>query len=101
MIKATLKVRNKSFNEMDEYIKERRSIDQQTSTPYVSYDSSAFQKSNLPVAPYCRRVVETTPRQNRTFDPDGFRSRPRACPFLGSWRALVCGEVILAGATGW
>ena len=40
-----------------------------TSTPQVSYDSSAFQESNLPAAPYCRRVVETKSRQNRTFDP--------------------------------
>ena len=71
-----------------------------TSTPYVSYDSSVFQKSNLPAAPYSRRVVETKSRQNRTFDPGGSQDHPRACPFLGSWRALVCGEAIRAGAAG-
>ena len=71
-----------------------------TLTPYVSYDSSAFQESNLPAAPYCRRVVETKSRQNRTFDPGGSLGHPRACPFLGSWRALVCGEVVRAGAAG-
>ena len=31
-----------------------------TSTPYASYDSSAFQ-SKLPAAPYCRRVDEKNP----------------------------------------
>ena len=72
-----------------------------TSTPYVSYDSSVFEESNLPAAPYYRRVVETKFRQNRTFDPGGSQGHPRACPFLGSWCALVCGEVIRAGAAGW
>ena len=38
-----------------------------TSTPYVSYDSSAVQDSNLFTAPYCRRVVETKSRQNGRF----------------------------------
>ena len=71
-----------------------------TSTPYVSYDSSVFQDSNLLAAPYCRRVVETKSRQNRTVDPGGSQGHLRACPFLGSWRALVCGEVIQAGAAG-
>ena len=40
-----------------------------TLTPYASYDSSVFQKSNLPAALYC--VVETKSRQNRTFDLGG------------------------------
>ena len=38
-----------------------------TSTPYASYDSSVFRESNLPAVPYCRRVVETKSRQNRTL----------------------------------
>ena len=71
-----------------------------TSTPYISYNSSVFQESNLSPAPYCRRVVETKSRQNRTFDSSGSRGHLRACPFLGSWRALVCGEAVRAGATG-
>ena len=71
-----------------------------TSTPYVSYDSSAFQESNLPAAPYCRWVVEAKSRQNRTFDPGGSQGHLRACPFLGSLRALVCGEVVRAGEAG-
>ena len=67
-----------------------------TSTPYASYDSSVFQESNLSAAPYCRRVVETKSRQSRTFDPDGSQGHLRAYPFLRSWRALVCGELIHA-----
>ena len=69
-------------------------------TPYVPYDSSVFQKSNLPAAPFCQRVVETKSRQNMTFDSGGSQGHPRACSFLGSWRALVCGEVVRAGAVG-
>ena len=68
-----------------------------TLTPYASHDSSVFQESNLPAAPDCRRVVETKSRQNRTFDPGGSQDHLRACPFLGSWRALVCSEVTRAG----
>ena len=55
-----------------------------TSTPYASYDSSVFQKSNLPAALYCRRVVETKFRQNRTFDPGGLQGYLCNCPFTGS-----------------
>ena len=71
-----------------------------TSTPYASYDSSVFQESALSAASYCRRVVESKSRQNRTFDPGFSQGHLRACPFLGPWRALVCGEVIRAGAAG-
>ena len=78
-----------------------KEINLRTSTPYASYDSSVFQESNMPAAPYCWRVVETNSRQNRTFDPGGLQGHLRACPFLGSWRALVRGEVIRAGEAGW
>ena len=65
-----------------------------TSNPSASYDSSSvFEERNLSAPPYCRRVVDTKSRQNRTFDPGGSRGHLRACPFWGSWRALVCGEV--------
>ncbi|CAM9184073.1 unnamed protein product, partial [Ascophyllum nodosum] len=63
-----------------------------TLTLYASYDSSSFYR--LLAAPYCYRVVETKSMQNRTFDPGGSRGHLRACSFSGSWRALVCGEVI-------
>ena len=55
-----------------------------TLTPFVSYDSSVFQKSSLLAAPYCRRVIETKSRQNRTLDPGGSQGHLRACSFLGS-----------------
>ena len=42
-----------------------------TSIPSALYDSSVFQRSNLPTVPYCQRVVETKSGQYRTFDPGG------------------------------
>ena len=57
---------------------------------YVSYDSSF-----LPVTRSCRGVNETKSGKNRTFDPGGFRGRLRTCPFLGSWRASLCGRLML------
>ena len=66
-----------------------------TSIPSASYDSSSdFEERNLSAPPYCRRIVDSKSGQNRTFDPGGSRSYLRACPFWGSWRALVCGEVL-------
>ena len=69
-----------------------------TSVPSASYNSSSFSK--LSATPYCLRVVDTKPGQNKTFDSGGSRDHLRACPFLGQWRALVCGEVLRAGAAG-
>ena len=69
-----------------------------TTIPSASYGSSSFWR--LLAALYCYRVVETKSRQNRTFDPGGSDVHLHACPFFGSWRALVCGEVIRAGAAG-
>ena len=70
-----------------------------TSIPSASYDSSSvIQETNLSATPYCGKVVDTKSGQNRTFDPGGSRGHLRACPFGGSWRALVCGEVWRAGA---
>ena len=67
----------------------------------ASYDSSSvLQERNLSATPYCRGAVDTKSRQNRTFDSGGSQGHLRACPFLGSWRALVCGEVLRAGAAG-
>ena len=55
----------------------------ETSTPYVSYDSSFW---DLLAAASCRRVIETKSGENRTFDPGGSQSCLRVCPFLGSHR---------------
>ena len=61
-----------------------------------SYDSNF-----LPAAYSFRRmVIETKSGENRVFDPGDSQGRLRACPFLGSWRVLFCGEVIRAGAAG-
>ena len=66
-----------------------------TSIPSAWYDSSFWK---LLPAPSCRKVIETKSGENMTFDPGGSQGRHRACPVLGSWHALLCGEVIRAGA---
>ena len=68
-----------------------------TSIPSAWYGSSCWK---LLSAPSGLRVIETKPMQSVTFDPRGSQRRLRACPLLGSWRALLCREVIRAGATG-
>ena len=68
-----------------------------TLTPRTTAASSGRNQSGTPS---CRRVIEIKSRQNGTFDPGGSRGHLRACPFLGSWRALVRGELIRAGAAG-
>ena len=50
--------------------------------------------------PSCRRVIETKSGENRMFDPGGSQGRLRACPILGTWRALLWGEVMHAGTAG-
>ena len=68
-----------------------------TTVPSAWYDSRFWK---LLAALYCRRVVETKSKQNRTFDPGGSQGPLGACPFSGSWRALVCGKVVRAGEAG-
>ena len=62
-----------------------------TSTQYASYDSS-FWKNILLAAPSCRRVIETKSGQTLVFNPGGSKGRLRACPFWGTWCALLCGK---------
>ena len=69
------------------------------SVPSAWYDSS-FRRNKLLAAPSCRRVIETKSGQNMMFDPGGSEGRPRACPFLGKWCALLCGEVVRVRAAG-
>ena len=50
------------------------------------------------------KVKETKSRQTLVFDPGGSTARLRACPFLGAWHALLCGEVFVwapDGTQGW
>ena len=68
-----------------------------TPIPFVSYDRS-FRRNKLLAAPFCRGVIETKYGQSRMFDPAGSQGHPRACPFLETWRALLCGEVMRVGA---
>ena len=63
------------------------------------YDSS-FRRNKLLAPPSCRRVIETKSGQKRMFDPGGYQGRLRACPFLGTWRALLCGDLMRVGAAG-
>ena len=63
-----------------------------TLTPCVSCNSSFFQKINLPSAPCCRKVIETKTGENGMLIL-AVQGRLHACPFWGSWRALLCGEV--------
>ena len=67
---------------------------------WSSIPSAWYDRWKLLAAPSCRRVIETKLGQDRTFDPDGSQGRLRACPFLGTWRALLCGEVVRTGAAG-
>ena len=62
---------------------------------YVPYDI------NFLLATHSFRMdIETKLEENRMFDPGGSQGRLRACPFLGSWRVLLCDEVIRAEAAG-
>ena len=56
----------------------------------------AAAKQTVSLHPPCwRRVIQTKSRQTLGFDSGGCTGRLRACPFLGMWRALLCGEVIV------
>ena len=49
-------------------------------------------------------VLETKSRKILVFDPGGSTDRLRTCPFLGRWRALLCGVVFIwppNGTRGW
>ena len=63
-----------------------------TSILSASHDNSFW--TNLFAVPSCRRVIKTKSGQNRVFDPGGSRGRLRACPFLGTSRTSLCGEVM-------
>ena len=45
--------------------------------------------------PSWRKVIQTKSRQNIIFDPGGSKGLLRACPFLGTWRALLCEELLV------
>ena len=56
------------------------------------------------LTPFWRRVIQTKSRQTLVLDPGGSTSRLRAFPPLGTWRALLFGEVFFwapGGIRGW
>ena len=60
--------------------------------------------NNQLAPPGWRRAIQTESRQTPMFDSGGFTDRPPACPFLGWWRALLCGVVFVwapDGTQGW
>ena len=59
-----------------------------------------FRINKLLVAPFWRKGIETKSGQNSIFESGGSQGRLRACPFLGTWRALLCGGVMRVGAAG-
>ena len=66
-----------------------RTLDQ-----YASY-YSIFWRINNQQTPFWPGVIETKSGQNLVFNPGGSTDCLRACPFLGTWRALLCGEVFV------
>ena len=70
------------FCPTDERNSERASIQ------YASYYSS-FWRINNQLPPFWRRVIETKSRQTLVFDPGGSTGHLRACPFSGTWGALL------------
>ena len=60
---------------------------------YASYYSSCFWWIINRQAPFWPGAIATKSRQHLVFDPGESTCRLRACPFLGTWRALLCGKV--------
>ena len=63
-----------------------------TSVQYASYDSISWRINNQQVS-FWPRAIEIKLGQNLVFDPSVSTRRLRACPFLGTWRVLLCGEI--------
>ena len=64
------------------------------STQYALYYNISFRLNQL-LAPSWRRVIQTKSRQNLIFDRGGSKSCLRACLLSGTWRALLCGELLV------
>ena len=60
-------------------------INLRASNQYAT-DNSSFWKM---------KVLQTKSMQTLIFNPGGFKGLLCACPFLGTWRALLCGEVLV------
>ena len=69
-------------------------VNLRASIQYASY-YSIFWRINNQRAPFWPRVIETKSGQNVVFDLGGSTGRFRACLFLRTQRALLCGEVFV------
>ena len=59
---------------------------------------------NNQLAPAGLRIIQTKSRQTLVFTPGGSTGRLRACPYMGTWCALLCGELFDRapnGTRGW
>ena len=59
---------------------------------------SDFSLNKFP--PFWRSDIETKSRQPLVFDPGDSTACLRACPFLGTLRALLCGEFFVRAPAG-
>ena len=58
-------------------------------------------RTNNQLAPPCwRKFIQTKLRQTLEFDPGSSTGRLPACPFLGGWRVLLLGEVVVWAPDG-
>ena len=71
-----------------------------TSIKYASYYSSFWRINDQLAAPFCRSVIERKSGQTLVIDHGGSTGHLRACPFLGTWRAVLYGEVLVWAPAG-
>ena len=69
------------------------------SIQYASYYSN-FSRINNQLPLFWRKYVETKSRQTLVFNLGGSTGRLRTCPFLGTWSALLCGELFVRAPAG-
>ena len=77
-----------TFNQPPLWLSAEEKNCKKTSTPYVSYDSSFFQKSNLPAASSCRRVVRDKIRRKQ--DVRSWRFKVVSAPARFGGRGARC-----------
>ena len=54
-----------------------------------------YQPDKLQACPLLAEVIQTKSRQTLIFDPGDSTGRLRAYPFSKTWRALLCGEILV------
>ena len=61
---------------------------------YTNFRTTSIQYATFSSFRQIKRL-ETKSSKIPVFDPGGYTGRLRACPFLGWWRALPCGEAFV------